>query len=126
MMDILFLTADAAATAEQGPASLFSMFLPMILLIAVFYFLLIRPEKKRKKEVDAMRSGLKRGDVITTIGGIVGKITNVNDEEDLITIETGSDKVKIRIARWAVGTKNDKTEESVETVAQEKIEENND
>ena len=123
MMNFLFLTADAAATAEQGPASLVSMFLPMILLFVVFYFLLIRPEKKRKKEIDSMRSGLKRGDTITTIGGIVGKITNIKEDEDLITIETGSDKVKIRIARWAVGTKDEKTEEST---TQEKIEENND
>ncbi len=77
-------------------------FLPLILVVVVFYFFLIRPENKRKKEVQKMRDGLKVGDEITTIGGIIGKITNIHDEE--ITIETGSDRNKLRITRWAIST----------------------
>ena len=77
-------------------------FLPLILVVVVFYFFLIRPENKRKKEVQKMRDGLKVGDEITTIGGIIGRITNIHDEE--ITVETGSDRNKIRITRWAIST----------------------
>jgi preprotein translocase subunit YajC len=76
-------------------------FLPYVLLIAVFYFLLIRPQQKREKETQKMRSNVKEGDEILTIGGIYGKIVNIKD--DVLTIEVGADKVKIKIAKWAVG-----------------------
>lgn len=110
MTEFLLLAGEAAA--QQGStAQLLSMILPIALIFVVFYFFLIRPEKKRKKEITSMRDSLKVGDTITTIGGIVGKITNVNDKEDLITIETGADKTKIRITRWAVGTKEEKADD---------------
>lgn len=112
----LFL--EAAATTEVQPANPLVSFLPIILIFVVFYFFIIRPEKKRKKEVDAMRNDIKVGDTVTTIGGIVGKVTNVNDKEDLITIETGAENVKLRITRWAIGTK-----EKVEEKAPEAIDE---
>ena len=62
----------------------------LVVLIAVFYFLLIRPENKRKKQAQAMRDSLKKGDVITTIGGICGRVLNI--KEDFLVIETGADR----------------------------------
>ncbi len=73
-----------------------------ILLIFVFYFLLIRPQKKREKEVKEMRNNLRIGDRIITIGGISGKILKIKD--DKITIEIGSDKTKLDMMRWAISS----------------------
>lgn len=76
--------------------------LPIVVLIVVFYFFLIRPENKKKKKLASMRNELAVGDEITTIGGMIGKICNIKD--DLITFETGEDRVRIQVARWAVST----------------------
>ena len=78
-----------------------SWILPYAVVIAAFYFFLIRPQQKRDKATKAMREGVKEGDEIVTIGGIYGKV--VNAKEDVLTIEVGADKVKLKIARWAVG-----------------------
>ena len=83
----------------MGNGSL-SMILPLIILLLVMYFLLIRPQKKREKEVNAMRSGVQVGDEIITIGGICGKI--VKTKEESLVIQVGADKVKFEIMRWAV------------------------
>ncbi|MCT4605393.1 MAG: preprotein translocase subunit YajC [Marinisporobacter sp.] len=72
-----------------------------VIFIAIFYFLIIRPQKKREKQIKEMRESLKVGDQISTIGGIFGKISKV--KEDMITIEVGSDKTKLQVARWAIG-----------------------
>ncbi len=77
-----------------------SMILPLIILLLVMYFLLIRPQKKREKEVNAMRSGVQVGDEIITIGGICGKI--VKTKEESLIIQVGADKIKFEIMRWAV------------------------
>ena len=90
---------EATPTAGQSMLSLLITFLPMIL---IFYFLLIRPENKRKKEAEAMRSAVKKGDKISTIGGIVGTVVDV--KEDKIVIETGADQVRIELAKWALST----------------------
>ena len=79
-----------------------STILMVVLMIAIFYFLLIRPENKRKKQAQEMRDSLKKGDVITTIGGIMGKIVKVNPES--IIIETSDDRVRMELAKWAVST----------------------
>ena len=71
-------------------------------MIAIFYFILIRPENKRKKEAEEMRSSVKVGDEISTIGGIVGKVVSVKDEK--FVIETGADQVRIEFAKWALST----------------------
>lgn len=76
------------------------MILPLIILLAVMYFLLIRPQKKREKEINAMRKGVQVGDEIITIGGICGKI--VKTKEESLVIQVGADKVKFEIMRWAV------------------------
>ena len=76
----------------------------MALMFAMLYFFMIRPENKRKKEAQNLRSELAVGDVITTIGGIVGTICAV--KEETIVIETGADRVRIEFTKWAVSTKN--------------------
>ena len=74
----------------------------LVVMIAIFYFLLIRPENKKKKAVTEMRNSLKVGDEITTIGGIIGTICAVKDQT--IVIETGADRVRIEFAKWAIST----------------------
>ncbi|MDD3429161.1 MAG: preprotein translocase subunit YajC [Oscillospiraceae bacterium] len=76
------------------------MILPMVLVIGVMYFLMIRPQKKKDKELAQMRNSLEVGDIITTIGGIVGPVVSV--KEDTVVIETGSERTKIRFKRWAI------------------------
>lgn len=76
----------------------------IVVMIAVMYFMLIRPENKKKKAAEEMRSSLKVGDTITTIGGIVGTICKV--DESTIVIETGADRVRVEFTKWAVSTKN--------------------
>ncbi|MGE5631636.1 MAG: preprotein translocase subunit YajC [Caulobacteraceae bacterium] len=75
--------------------------LPYIVVIAAFYFFLIRPQQKKEKATQKMRSSVKEGDEIVTIGGIYGKVLNAKD--DTLTIEVGSDKIKLKIARWSIG-----------------------
>ena len=80
----------------------YSGIIMIVLLFAVFYFFLIRPETKKKKKLQEMRTNLQVGDQITTIGGIVGKIVSIKD--DMITFETGEDRVRLQIMRWAIST----------------------
>ena len=75
-------------------------FIPLILMFVVFYFLIIRPQKKKANEINEMRENLKVGDKIITIGGIIGKIVLV--KEDYLVIETSSDNTKIEIMKWGV------------------------
>ncbi len=89
--------------------SMISMIVSMALLFGVFYFLLIRPENKRKKEQTRMRDELKVGDEVTTIGGIFGTICAT--KEQTIVIETGADRVRIELSKWAVSTKGVQTTE---------------
>ena len=93
----------------------------LILMIAVFYFLMIRPENKRKKEAEQLRSNLSVGDRVTTIGGITGTIVNI--KEDKFVLETSADQVRIEMLKWAIST-NDSAEERVkaerEHIAEEK------
>ena len=89
-------------TTPAPGGDLMSMILPLVLMIGVFYFMLIRPENKRKKEAEEMRSSLKVGDEITTIGGITGVVVDVKNEK--FVIETGLDQVRIEFAKWALST----------------------
>ena len=74
--------------------------LPFVLLIVVFYFVLIRPQRKRDKETQRMRNNLQVGDEIVTVGGVVGLVVSIKD--DTVVVETGGDRSKIRIKRWAI------------------------
>ena len=110
---LLKLLADAAAVdpaavegaAEELPAGsqfiiMLIQFLPMILIFVVFYFMLIRPQRKKDKEAKKMLDNLKVGDRICTIGGIYGTITRIKD--DVLTVEVGEAKTQMVFARWAV------------------------
>lgn len=90
--------------------------LPLAFL-AIFYMFIIRPQKKKEKEIKEMRNRLKVGDVVFTIGGIVGKIVKIKEDE--ITIETGADKNKIVFKKWAVGS----VEKSKETASEDTVSE---
>ena len=89
-------------TATAGAAGMSSSLIMLVAMLAIFYFMLIRPENKRKKEAEQMRNALKEGDKVTTIGGIVGTVVNV--KEDKFVIETGADQVRIEFAKWALST----------------------
>ena len=106
-MNLFLLTASAADTAsategatQGGFLSMLLSFAPMILVFVAFWFFLIRPQRKKEKEVQKMRSNIEIGDEIVTIGGIMGIVTNI--KEDVLVIETGADRSKVRIAKWAV------------------------
>jgi len=86
------------------------IFIALPVLIAFFYFVTIRPENKRKKQLAEMRSSLEIGDDVTTAGGIIGKIVHVT--EDTVTFETSEDRVRIKVAKWAVSTKGDTNADS--------------
>ena len=95
-----FLTEATNTTETTG--GLLSMLPMLLIMVGVFYFLLIRPENKRKKEAEQLRSNIKTGDKITTIGGITGTVVNV--KEDKFVLETGADQVRIEFAKWALST----------------------
>ena len=103
------LDSAADATAEQGGwLSTLLTFLPFVLLIVVFYFMLIRPQKKQQRELDAMRSSIAKGDIVTTKGGIVGIVVNIKD--DMLLLQTGGEKTTIQV-KWAVATVESRHEE---------------
>ena len=93
-----FLT-DTGVPAGAGMGSTIIM---LVLMLAIFYFMLIRPENKRKKEAEQMRSSVKKGDKITTIGGITGTVVDV--KESRVVLETGADQVRIELEKWAIST----------------------
>lgn len=96
-------TSTTPATGTNSSAGTIQFVVSMVILAAIFYFLMIRPENKRKKKVEEMRSSLGVGDDIVTIGGIQGKIVNISG--DSITFETGEDRVRIKVAKWAISNK---------------------
>ena len=95
---ISFLTSGT--TSPTG--SMMPTLVMIVLMVAIFYFMLIRPENKRKKEAEQLRASIKTGDKITTIGGITGTVVNV--KEDKLVIESGADQVRIELCKWAVST----------------------
>ncbi len=91
----------------------YSQLLLIVVMIAVFYFLLIRPENTRKKKAEEMRNSIRKGERITTIGGMIGKVVQVNDAT--VVFETSEDRVRIEIAKWGI-----QSTESSEQAAAEK------
>ena len=77
---------------------------PILLMFVILYFFMIRPQKKREKSVQTMRNELEVGDQVVTIGGVLGRIVAVR--EDQVTIETGADRVKLHFAKWAIQSKD--------------------
>ncbi len=119
---------SASDTSTQNPMSMIIM---MAALFGVMYFVMIRPQKKKQKEEQNMRDSIQVGDEITTIGGIMGRVVTV--KEDSLIIETGADRNKMKITRWAVSTNNTANEkleaerqaakEAAEAEKQKKMEE---
>ena len=91
--------ADAAAATTTGGMG--STILMIVLMIAIFYFLMIRPENKRKKQAEEMRSSLKKGDWLTTIGGVYGRVVAITDRT--VVIETSEDRVRVEFLKSAIG-----------------------
>ncbi|MCD7775217.1 MAG: preprotein translocase subunit YajC [Clostridiales bacterium] len=85
-------------------SSTWSTIILMVALFAIMYFVMIRPQRKKQKEEQAMRDAIQIGDEVTTIGGICGRVVTV--KEDSLVIETGSDKNRMKITRWAIQTNN--------------------
>ena len=109
----------AAEGTEAGGASTLTMLLPMVLIFVIFYFLMIRPENKRKKKAQEMRDNIAVGDKITTIGGMIGKVVHVAD--DRITFETGEDRVRIEVTKWAVSSNEGKGANKETTDSEESL-----
>ena len=78
-----------------------STIMMIVLMIAIFYFLMIRPENKRKKQAEEMRSALKKGDWLTTIGGVYGRVVAITDRT--VVIETSEDRVRVEFLKSAIG-----------------------
>jgi len=95
----------------------FASLMPLLILIVLMYFLMIRPQKKKDKQIQDMRRGLQVGDEIVTIGGICGKIVKTKDET--IVVQVGADKVKFEMMRWAVSTVTNGSHRAAETVEKE-------
>ena len=94
-------TAGSDSARTGNPVFTIGM---MVALFAIMYFVMIRPQRKKQKEEQNMRDSIQIGDEITTIGGIYGRVVTVKD--DSLVIETGSDRVKMKITRWAIQTNN--------------------
>lgn len=125
-----FYLLQLGATAANSNGGTTTYIIMMAVLIALMYFMMIRPQKKRQKEDQEMRSSLEVGDEIITIGGIVGRVVTIREED--IIIETGADRNKMKIQRWAVNTNVTKTEQhkkevekAREAAAQKKAEKKN-
>ena len=111
--NLMFLVGRAVAEVATDPAAaggevaeggtllaLAMQFIPLVLIVVVFYFLMIRPQRKKDKKVKDMLANLKVGDRITTIVGIHGTIMGIKDET--VTVGVGADKTKLVFARWAI------------------------
>ena len=97
----MFMALDKMpAAGDYG--TLLAQFLPLVVLIVVFYFVLIRPQRKRDKQEREMRNSISVGDEISTIGGFIGRVVSIKD--DKLVIETGADQVRIELAKWAMST----------------------
>ena len=108
-----FLTATPAA---GGMGSTVFM---LVMMLAIMYFVMIRPENKRKKEAEQMRAAVKKGDKVVTIGGIVGVVVDV--KENKFVMETGADQVRIEFEKWALSS-NETAAEAKKADAQKAVE----
>ena len=92
--------------------AMIGQFAPLVILIVLFYFLLIRPQRKRDKAERDMRNSIEVGDEISTIGGFIGRVVNIKD--DVLIIESSNDRTKLKIYRWAIRGKEAPATETVE------------
>ena len=109
-MSITALSALLASANGASQRSSMSMIILIVAMFGVMYFVMIRPQKKKQQQEQEMRDSIQVGDEITTIGGIMGRVVTV--KEDSIVIETGADRNKMKITRWAVSTNNTAVEKA--------------
>ena len=100
---INFLPLEGETASDNG-ASMWIMFAVYAVFIAALYLIFFRPQSKRKKKEEQMRKNAQIGDEITTIGGVCGRIVAIKEDTDTLIVETGSDRSKLRIKRWAIGS----------------------
>lgn len=93
-----------AGTAAGDSSNIWVAILYMVVIVGIFYLLLILPQNKKKKKEEKMRNSVQIGDEITTIGGVVGKVVGVKEDSGMLIIETGTDRSKLKIKKWAVGS----------------------
>ena len=115
---MLFFLTDTASQEATGLFGSYSMVIMLVAFIAIFYFMVLRPENKKKKEQEALRNSIRVGDQITTIGGIMGKVVHQKDE--IIVIETGEDQVRMELQKWSVMTNNTAEKEKSKRAAEAK------
>ena len=96
-------TSSANAAQQQSPGQIWMVLGMYALLALAIYFFIFRPNKKKKKAEEEMKNSLEIGDDITTIGGIMGRVVSIKDDDSLV-IETASDRSRIRIKKWAVSS----------------------
>lgn len=108
----MFYLLEAAMPSGKDYVSMATQIVPLIALVAIFYFLLIRPQKKRDKAEKEMRNSIGVGDEISTIGGFIGKVVTMKD--DIIVIECSADRTKLKLHRWAVRGKEAEPVEKIE------------
>jgi len=104
MTNFLTLTSSTAAATGGTTQSTIIMVVIYAAFIGLLYLIFFRPQAKKKKKEEKMRKSVLIGDEITTIGGIVGRVVGIKEDSDSIVIETGTDRNKMRIKRWAVGS----------------------
>ena len=106
----MYLLETASEATTNSTASMLTPLLMLAVMFAIMYFLIIRPQKKREREATAMRNALQVGDEVVTTGGIIGRVVVLKD--DYIVIETGSDRSKVRVKRWAIQSNTPMDDES--------------
>ena len=118
MNNFLIMMSQSATTATDttgGVLGILTMLIPLALMILIFWFLIIRPEKKRSREMQNMLNNLQVADEVITTGGIIGLVVSIN--KDTVLIETGSDRTKIRVLKSAIAKCNTEHEAPAESAA---------
>jgi preprotein translocase subunit YajC len=118
MLPLLFATGQAAGGKQGGTMDTIIGFLPFILIIAIFYFLIIRPQNKKQKETRKMLEALKKGDKVVTIGGVHGTIARVNDKTVLLKVD---DNVKLEFSRSAISSVEEVSQAEAQDVTKKDV-----
>lgn len=107
MLDFFLTPMQSGGTTQNNGGSLLTLAVPFLLLIVVMYFIIIRPQKKKEKKEAELRNSIQVGDEVVTAGGIVGIVFSIKEDSDnknnsTVVIETGGDRSKIRVKKWAI------------------------
>ena len=107
------MNLNLLSSSGNAGGSMWTLIIIYALIFVGIYFILIRPKSKKNKQEQELRNSIEIGDEITTIGGIVGRIIAVRDEDEEFVIETGSEKTKMVFKKWAISTVNTEKEKPV-------------